>query len=187
MSIPYNSSYWSYTSRRSSYVGEILPSRRELVRDWLAAQFSTISTDNGYRTTPTVHKHLVYPQQATPSCTICVILEREDTHGLDDRWLTWDTKLKFTVLGYAQGELTFSGTEPQYSAEVAGELLADDMKRCLWAIAQSEVNDSTNPRLINLSPDGPGLVIIGPTYFPQNYCECRLEFEVLLPAQSGEM
>jgi hypothetical protein len=58
------------------------------------------------------------------------------------------------------------------------------MKRCLFTIMLSEVNNATNRRLILGKR---GIQCFGPTYYPGNSGEVRVEFFVKIPAQDGDM
>ncbi len=157
--------------------------RRETVRDWLYTNLCMITTGNGYRTSPTVHKHFVYPNQEEQT-HICLVFENEVWTAQDDNMTDFDSEIKVVVLGRFKGVTEFSGTEKKPGAETEGEALLEDMKRLVYTLMLSEVNNSTNRRLILGKK---GVQCFGPTYYPGNAGEARLEFFVKIPAQDGDV
>jgi len=179
----YANAYFGYSSRRLSYVGAILSSRRELVRDWIAAAFEAIDSDEGFRTDPEVHKHFLYPAATSGGTHICIILENETMTALDDNETEFDSDIKVVCLGRFNATVTFSGTELVSGSETDGEYLLDDMKRVVYTLMLSDVNLASNRKLILGKK---GVNMFGPTYYPGNQGECRLEFWVRIYAQDGE-
>lgn len=177
---PYTSTYFDYASTRLSYVGAVLSSRRELVRDWLATAFDEISTDAGFRTDPVIHKHFIFTGEP---CHICVILDTEVLTAQDDSESVFDSELKVIVLGRFLSTISYSGTEQVTGSETDGEYLLDDMKRVLHTLMIAEVNTTANRRIIMGKR---GIQCFGPTYFPNNSGECRLEFYVKLFAEGKQ-
>lgn len=155
--------------------------RRETVRDWLYTNLSTITTGNGYRTSPRVHKHFVYP--TTDEAThLCLIFESEVWTAQDDNMTDFDSEVKVVVLGRFKTQMNYSGVEAVSGSESEGEALLEDMKKCVYSLMLSEVNNAGGRRLILGKK---GVQCFGPTYYPGNTGECRLEFFVKLPSQDG--
>lgn len=179
----FTTQYFDFNSYRLSFTGEILPSRREIVRDWLAANLSVIATSDDFRTSPKVHKHFVYEGAETPH--LCVVIEQEKLTGGDDNFTSFDSEMKVVILGRFNATTSYSGGEPVYGGETEGEYLLDDIKRILYPLMLSEVNNTSGLRRIIMADRG--LMFYGPTYFPKGQGELRVEFWVQMPSEGKEM
>ena len=158
-------------------------SRRETVRDWIAVALDTIQTSGGYRTDPIIHKHFTYPT-AGEQTHICVIMDNESWVARDDNMTDFDSEIKVVVLGRFNAAVSFSGKEPVSGAESDGEALLQDMKKVVYGLMLAEINSSSNRRYIM---GAKGVQCFGPTYYPGNQGEVRIEFFVKIYSQDGDM
>ena len=178
---PFTTTFFDFASSRLSFTGEVLPSRREQVRDWLAAAMDSISTDAGFRTDPEIHKHFIY--QSSGQTHICVVIESEVNTAIDDNLTVFDTELKIVILGRFNATTTFAGNETVSGSETDGEYLLDDIKRVVYTLMLAEINTTANRRMILGKK---GINALGPTYMPNNQGEVRVEFYVKIHAEDRE-
>ena len=157
-------------------------SRRELCRDWVTTALGAISVSGGYRTDPVIHKHFVYSSTNAGQTHICVIVENEVMTTGDDNMTDFDSEIKIVVLGRFNATTTFTGTDVVVGSEADGEYLLHDIKKVIYTLMLEKVNTAGNRWLILGKK---GLTTFGPTYFPNNQGEVRLEFYVKIYAEDG--
>ena len=158
-------------------------SRRELCRDWVSTALGEISVSNGYRTNPLIHRHFVYPSGGAGDTHICVVVESEMITAQDDNMTDFDSEIKIVVLGRFNSTTSFTGTEVVSGGETDGEYLLHDIKQIVYTLMLEKVNTEGNRWLILGKK---GVATFGPTYFPNNQGELRVEFYVKIYAEDRE-
>jgi hypothetical protein len=141
-----------YSSDRTTYSFELLPSKRELLLSQLIQEFSAIRKEDGFRTDPfEVTRNM--PAQAPESLPIiCVLISEETWQYNDTMRKVLSSSAKVQVIGYFR-ELQGSGGLDVYASESAGEALLDDMKRILAKLLLKNVNVSGFRWVVQPSPE----------------------------------
>lgn len=157
-------------------------SRREKLRNWLIREFSVISEDNGYRTTPhPVLGYIPWNHAVRGWPTICVRVGDEELEWIDDPRAYYDTICEVLIRGYFSDEL--SGVDENiYAADSAGEPLLHDMKRIFAEIVTKNLAESTNTWVISNSSTPKARA---PTPFSVNQGYVELQFRVRMRVQDS--